>query len=284
MILANIRALTTMNKTHPKISIVTPSYNQGQFIELAIQSVLEQGYPEFEHIILDNCSTDRTIAILKQYPHLIWKSQSDRGQSDALNQGFSMATGDIVGWLNADDQYLPGCFDRIAKTFNQNPETDIAYGDYYWINEGGQRIQSRRELDFDFFLLKYLHVLYIPSTSTFFKQRIFKEDNFLDISLKYSMDYEFFLRLANKKYKFTHINAYLANFRWHKNNKSSLASKEQLEEKNNALLRHDRFLQQLNPPVTSLARKLLELLARGKRYLLKGFKGYYFKQWQTNQP
>ena len=271
----------TMNNKCPKISIVTPSYNQGQFIEQAITSVLEQNYPNFEHIILDNCSSDGTIAILKKYPHLIWRSQPDRGQSDALNQGFNMATGDIVGWLNADDQYLPGCFDRVVESFACHPETDIAYGDYYWINQEGKIIQSRKELDFDLFILKYLHVLYIPSTSTFFKQKIFQEENFLDTSLEYSMDYEFFLRLAYRQYKFVHIDAYLANFRWHQQNKSSVATKEQLEEKNRALLRHDRFLQQVPANINSTVRKILELLARGKRYCIKGFKGYYFKQWQA---
>lgn len=270
-----------MNKIYPKISIVTPSYNQGQFIELAINSVLEQNYPNFEHIILDNCSTDHTITILEKYPHLIWKSQRDRGQSDALNQGFSMATGDIIGWLNADDHYLPGCFDEVVQSFTNHPETDIAYGDYYWTDERGKIIQSRREIDFDFFILKYLHVLYIPSTTTFFKRKIFQEDNFLDISLKYSMDYEFFLRLAHKQYKFTHINSYLANFRWHQHSKSTIATKEQLEEKNRALLSHDRVLQQVPPQLELITRKFFELVARGKRYLLKGLKGYYFEQWQA---
>lgn len=270
-----------MNQKYPKISIVTPSYNQGQFIEQAITSVLEQGYPNFEHIILDNCSTDETIAILKKYPHLIWRSQPDGGQSHALNQGFSMATGEIIGWLNADDRYLPGCFDKVTDSFANHPETDVAYGDYYWIDEGGKIIQSRKELDFDIFILKYLHVLYIPSTSTFFREKIFQEDNFLDTSLEYSMDYEFFLRLAHQQYKFTHIDAHLASFRWHQHNKSSIATKAQLEEKNLALLRHDRFLQQVPSSINSSVRKMLELLARGKRYFIKGSKGYYFKQWQA---
>lgn len=272
----------TINKIHPKISIVTPSYNQGRFIEIAIESVLAQNYPNFEHIILDNCSTDQTLAILEKYPHLIWKSEPDQGQSDALNQGFRMATGEIIGWLNADDQYLPGCFNQVTKAFTNHPETDIVYGDYYWSDEMGKITQLRRELDFDFFLLKYLHILYIPSTSTFFKQKIFQENNFLDTSLKYSMDYEFFLRLAYKQYKFNHINAYLANFRWHKQSKSSIAFKEQLEEKNRALLRHDHFLQRVDPHILLITRKFLELLARSKRYFLKGLKGYYFQQWSAN--
>ncbi|PSB08080.1 glycosyltransferase [Pleurocapsa sp. CCALA 161] len=270
-----------MNKTYPKISIVTPSYNQGRFIESAIQSVLSQNYPNFEHIILDNCSTDETVEILQKYPHLVWKSKPDKGQSDALNQGFRLATGDIIGWLNADDLYLPKCFEQTVKSFANSAESSIAYGDYRWVNEQGQVIQFRKELDFDWFILKYLHVLYIPSTSTFFKRKIFEEENFLDTSLKYSMDYEFFLRLARQKYHFVHINSYLADFRWHQENKSTIAYLEQKEEKTRALLRHDSFLQKIPPHIQSLIRNLLEILARGKRYFLKGFKGYYFKQWQT---
>jgi glycosyltransferase involved in cell wall biosynthesis len=271
----------TMDQTHPKISIVTPSFNQGKFIESAIQSVLKQNYPNFEHIILDNCSTDRTVDILQQYPHLIWQSKPDRGQSDALNQGFRLATGDIIGWLNADDLYLSQCFDKITSSLANSPQSDIAYGDYRWINEAGEIMQWRKELDFDFFLLKYLHVLYIPSTSTFFRRRIFEDQNFLDISLKYSMDYEFFLRLAQKQYKFIHVDSYLADFRWHQESKSSLSYQKQQEEKKMILLRYDRFLQKTPPQIQSIARNLLELLARGKRYWLKGSKGYYFEQWQT---
>jgi glycosyltransferase involved in cell wall biosynthesis len=264
---------------YPKISIVTPSYNQGKFIEEAIKSVLEQNYPNFEHIILDNCSTDETIEILQKYPHLVWKSEIDKGQSDALNKGFCLATGDIIGWLNADDRYLPGCFQEIVQCFNNNPESDIVYGDYRWINEQGQILQRRREIEFDWFILKYLHILYIPSTSTFFKQKIFEEKNFLDISLKYAMDYEFFLRLVRKGYKFTHINAYLADFRWHENNKSSVALKKQIQEQEISLLRHDDFLSQIPPSLQLIVRNLLKLMARAKRYFLKGFRGDYFLQW-----
>ena len=94
----------------PKISIVTPSYNSAKFIEDCIQSVLKQNYPNFEHIVIDGGSTDGTVEILKQYPHLKWISEPDEGQSDALNKGFKMAEGDILGWLNADDVYLKNVF------------------------------------------------------------------------------------------------------------------------------------------------------------------------------
>ena len=272
-----------MNTRYPKISIITPSYNQGEYIELAIQSVLAQRYPHIEHIILDNCSTDRTVEILKKYDHLIWKSEPDQGQSDALNHGFQIASGDIIGWLNADDQYLPKAFQKVTNCFAQSPESDVIYGDYRWINAQGDVFQSRREIDFDLFILKYLHVLYIPSTSTFFKRRIFDENNFLDSSLKYAMDYEFFIRLAQSGYQFTHLNAYLADFRWHSENKSTIALEKQVAEQEVILLQHDDFLQSVPISTRSTVRKALQWAAQGKRYFLKGLKGYYFDQWQ-HQP
>ena len=151
-----------------RISIVTPSYNQAGFIAEAVKSVKAQAYADTEHLVLDNRSTDGTGDILKQYPHLKLICESDGGQSDALNKGFKMASGDIVGWLNADDRYLPGCFKIVADFFAANPSCDILYGDYRLIDEAGGILSYRKELGFDLFMLKYLHVLYIPSTTTFF--------------------------------------------------------------------------------------------------------------------
>ena len=106
---------------YPRISIVTPCLNMGAFIEDAIRSVQSQAYPNFEHIIVDACSSDNTLDVLKRYPHLRWVSEKDRGQSDGLNKGFRMATGNIVGWLNADEYYLPGAFHAVAYASEANP-------------------------------------------------------------------------------------------------------------------------------------------------------------------
>lgn len=106
----------------PKITIITPSYNQGPYIEQTICSVLAQDYENMEHIVIDGGSTDQTIDVLKKYPHVTWVSEKDRGQADALNKGLKMATGDIVGWINSDDYYEEGIFESISTYFNE-PET-----------------------------------------------------------------------------------------------------------------------------------------------------------------
>jgi len=261
------------------ISIVTPSFNQACFIQAAIESVRGQGYPRFEHIILDNCSTDGTVDLFKKYPHLNWVSQPDQGQSDALNSGFRKAAGEVIGWLNADDRYLDGCFNKVAEFFSAHPHVDVLYGDYRLVNEKGEILQWRRELNFDSFMLKYLHVLCVPSTTVFFRRRIFDEGNFLDTSYHYSMDYEFFLRLVKKGYKFAHLNEFLADFRWHETSKSSRAVEKQRAELKKAQMEHDSFLKSVHPRLRPVMRFFLMVLARGKRCFLKGIRGFYFSQW-----
>jgi len=258
-----------------KISIVTPSYNQGVFIEEAINSVQSQQGVDFEHIIMDNCSTDETGPILKKMRHLKVVGEPDQGQSDALNKGFKMATGDIVGWLNADDRYLPGCFKAVADFFMAHPSCDIVYGHYRLIDEGGKVLSYRKELGFDLFMLKYLHVLYIPSTATFFRRRVFEDGNFLDTLYHYAMDYEFFLRLALKGYKFCHIPVFLADFRLHPESKSQKQLLKQKQELEQALMRHDPGLSQWGDPWRKVIRGGLMAAARLKRYSLKLATGAY---------
>lgn len=258
-----------MTQSYPKISIVTPSYNQAKFLDEAIKSVIDQDYPNFEHIIFDNCSTDGTIDILKKYPHLIWVSEPDRGQSDALNKGFKRVSGEFVGWLNADDRYLPNCFYSVIKTFKEHLECDVLYGDFRWVDEKGNLIKLRREIDFDLFIFKYLHVTYIPSTATFFKRNIFEENNFLDTNYKLANDFELFLRLALKGYQFVHLGSFLADFRWHPKSKSELNKNRQIMEKEKALLSHDIVMQKVYQPIRPVVRFLFMLAARVKRALFK---------------
>lgn len=258
-----------MTGFHPKVSIVTASYNQAKFIEEAINSVVSQNYPNFEHIIFDNCSTDGTIDILKKYPHLVWVSEPDKCQSDALNKGFKKATGEFIGWLNADDLYLPSCFNSVIETFTGHPESDIVFGDYRWVDQKGDLIKVRRETDFDLFIYKYLHVPCFGSTATFFRRNIFKENNFINLNYDYAMDYELLLRLALKGHRFSHSRKVLADFRWHSECKSALNRKKQIIEKEKALFSLDNDIQKIYLPIRPAIRAVLMLMARAKRTLLK---------------
>lgn len=114
-----------------KISVLTPSYNSGEYIERAIQSVLHQDYDDIEHIVVDGGSSDKTLEILKRYNHLKWISEKDKGQSDAMNKAFKMATGDIIVYLNADDYFNPKVFQTVIEYFTQDKSLDILVGNLY---------------------------------------------------------------------------------------------------------------------------------------------------------
>jgi glycosyltransferase involved in cell wall biosynthesis len=202
------------------LSIVTPSFNQGQFIRDCIESVLRQddGSMRIEHIIIDACSTDNTFSIVKEYPHLIWISEPDRGQCDALNKGFKRASGGIVGWLNADDYYLPGAFSAVKTMANQ--PWDVLFGDCIFVNAKGNLIRKKVELPFWEPLFLYFGI-YIPTTSSFFRKRIFEQGHYLDISYKYTMDYEYYIRLSRAGAKFRYLRKFLACQRFHAANISS---------------------------------------------------------------
>jgi len=206
--------------TVPKLSIVTPSFNQAHFIEETLQSVSRQQYPSLEHIVVDGASTDGTAEILKRYSsmpgwaHLRWISEPDHGQSDAINKGFRMATGDIIGWLNSDDLYEPGSLATVTKAFEENPLVDFIYGDYLIIDETGKTLISKKEIAFDWEIM-LCGLNYIAQPNVFFRSRVFKKLGYLNDSLHYVMDYEFWLRAATHGFRFQHIPTAFAACRWH---------------------------------------------------------------------
>ena len=144
----------------PKLSVITPSLNSGAFLEDAILSVaLQDGVP-VEHIVQDSLSGDNTLEILRRYPEVRWQWESDSGQSDAINRGFLRASGDLVGWLNADDYYLPGGLKAIAQAAAEHPEADVFHGDCVFVDGDGSIARSKVEHDFDRghpFLFRLLH-------------------------------------------------------------------------------------------------------------------------------
>jgi len=203
--------------TSPRISVITPSLNYGRFIEDAILSVAGQNYPSFEHIVVDGGSTDETLATLRRYPHLRWISEPDKGQSDALNKGFRMSTGDLVGWLNADEYYLPGALHAVAEFAAAHPGADVIYGDSIDVDEEGRVRRCTTAHSFVYPLLLY-YGCFIQTDATFFRRTLFEQRLLLDIDYRIVMDYEYFVRLARSNKRFHYIKRFLGAFRWHGSN------------------------------------------------------------------
>lgn len=155
--------------------------------------------------------------MLKKYPHLIWVSEPDEGQSDAINKGFKMATGDIIGWLNADDMYLTGVFNIVSKTLSNN-SVDAIYANYKFVDANG--LVTKEIITQQPNKWMSLFYCYIPSTTFFFKRSIIDANIFIDKSFHIAMDKEFFAHIFFKGYKFTKVNEFFAHFRWHDSNKS----------------------------------------------------------------
>jgi glycosyltransferase involved in cell wall biosynthesis len=215
-----------MTANLPKISIVTPSFNQANFIEQAIQSVLGQSYPNLEYLVMDGGSTDGTLDVLKKYEkYLCWVSRKDRGQSDALNKGFLQSSGEILAFLNSDDQYEPGAFLKVGEFFANNPEAKWVTGKCRIIDTYGREIRKLVTM-YKNFWLKFkspttLFVIdYISQPATFWHRSVIDKVGLFDEDLNFSMDYDYSLRLSRYFNLFV-INSYLAAFRLHPGSKSS---------------------------------------------------------------
>ena len=221
-------------KALPKITIITPSFNQGDYIEETIESVLSQNYPHLEYIVLDGGSTDNTIKVLQKHAdNIIWHSESDNGQSDALNKGFRMATGEIIAFLNSDDRYEPGALDYIGRYFSENPHVDWLSGRCRNINGAGEEIR-KPIMHYKNFWLRFssrrvLQVLnYVSQPATFWRRKLFDQVGGLDEGLHYAMDYDYWMRLG-QNCKLKTVDRYLAHFRIHQGSKAGSSASAQFE-------------------------------------------------------
>jgi glycosyltransferase involved in cell wall biosynthesis len=188
-----------------KISIVMPSFNQVQFIERSILSVLNQGHPNIELIIIDGCSSDGTVEIIKRYEDRIayWVSEKDLGQSDALNKGFALASGDIYGWLNSDDLYMPGAFQSAVDAFQVNQEKMVVYGDWLCIDRDDKLVDLNYAFDFSLGHFMY-EGFQFNAQSMFWRSNVHKMFSGFDVNLYNTMDYqmilEFGINVGEKKF------------------------------------------------------------------------------------
>ncbi len=207
----------------PKVSIVTPSFNQAPFLEETMRSVLGQDYTNIEYLVMDGGSSDDSVAIIRKYESRLayWQSQKDKGQTDAINQGFARASGDILAWLNSDDVLLPGAVSAAVKALETHKNAGMVYGDALLINAEGKKIGNFPAAQTDYAKLRrgYVH---IPQQASFFRADLWKQVGPLDPSFYFAMDYDLWVRLAAKA-PLVYVPELWAAFRLHGDAKSIAA-------------------------------------------------------------
>ena len=235
----------------PSISIITPSLNQARYLEETIRSVLLQGYPRIEYIIIDGGSTDGSLEIIKKYEKWLtyWTSEPDTGQSNAINKGFRKTTGSITAWLNSDDIYEIESLNKVGAMFASRNDVDIIYGDGMVIDENGAFLEigkSRLIKDHDDLGNFIPNRIFQPSL--FFRRKILDEIGFLDENMHYAMDVDFWIR-AFPKHKALYMEKFLSRFRMHQSAKTTSSSINFLKEELLLISRnkgpHDLFMRYL---------------------------------------
>ncbi len=214
----------------PLVSIVTPSFNQAQYIEDTIKSVFAQDYPCIEYIIIDGGSIDNTHEISKKYEdRLRWISEPDDGQADAINKGFSMSHGEILAWLNSDDTYCPGAIKTAVNYLLLHSDVCMTYGDGYEIDEQGKAIKKFPHTR-SFNLRELIYVSdYILQPTVFMRKEAVVMVGFLEKSLNWCMDWDLWIRIG-KRYKVAYIPFFFANSRIHSTTKTASGGFKRLKE------------------------------------------------------
>ena len=227
-------------KQVPLVSIVTPSLNMGRFLEETMRSVLEQGYPSLEYLVMDGGSTDSTLDILRRYDdRLRYISAPDRGQADAVNRGFAQTSGEIFAFLNADDTYLPGALSAVVQAFHDHPEVAVIYGDAWHVDEDGRRLSRYPVESFD--ARNLARRCFICQPAAFFRREVFAECGMLDTSLRFSFDYDLWIRMA-RRYPMFKLDRFLAASRLHSASKTVAQTAAAMRETIEMLGRHYRYV------------------------------------------
>jgi glycosyltransferase involved in cell wall biosynthesis len=257
----------TATESWPRITVVTPSYNQAAFLEETIRSVLLQGYPNLEYIVMDGGSADTSADILARYgKHLAhWTSARDGGASDAIAKGFERATGSLLAWLNSDDLYLPGTLHHLLEGL-RNAAADVVYGDTYWIDKDSSILVERRQTP-----ISRVAYLYggsdLQQPSMMWTSDVYRRAGGMDSAFRCAFDMDLFARFASKKAKFAHVRRFVACARLQDTQKSVVLAEACREETDLIRKRYNQV------PVRSFTGVLLRTFGRMQRlawYVLQG--------------
>lgn len=233
--------------TYPKLTVVTPSFNQAAYLERTILSVLNQQYPNLEYFIIDGGSTDGTLDIIRKYePYLAgWVSEKDRGQTDAINKGFRMATGDYVAFQNSDDIFAPDALKRVAEAWRQAPDTGVFYGGMYIIDEQDVILETMKALPFCRECQIY-EGMQVFNQSLFIRRSLMEQYGLLDENLRFVIDYEIIARLGvHTDVTFKHVREFWGGFRVQPDAKSSTIANTV------GLAEHEQVRRQYSPMLES---------------------------------
>jgi glycosyltransferase involved in cell wall biosynthesis len=241
---------------YPKISIITPSLNQGKFLEETINSVISQNYPNLDYIIVDGGSSDNSIQIIKKYEKYLsyWISEKDNGQGHAINKGIGKSSGEILSWLNSDDILAPNALFKVSEIFIQNPDIDVIYGNCYFINEFGEITKRKNELSFSSLAI-WSGFNIIPQPSSFFKKNIFDKIGLVDENLHFVMDFDLNIRFILNKCNIKYFPVLLSYFRWHEKSKSTDKIGDNNFYKEKQFLLYNKYFQ-YNPFNTKLKKRI----------------------------
>jgi glycosyltransferase involved in cell wall biosynthesis len=256
---------------YPKISVITPSYNQGQFLERTILSIINQDYPALEYIVIDGGSADNSVEIIKKYEmHLTyWVSEKDKGQTDAINKGMRKATGEIVCWINSDDILIPEALNEVARYFNRHPNVEFLNGLTVRIDKDDKILGIGHILNNKWFHKRGMYN--ISQQGMFWKKYIFEKIGELDETFHYAMDTEWIIRLYENKIKMAIINKPLGAIRVHESTKTAFANANNLWR-----IDQEKIAKKYNGRYAEFNRTLTLLYLY---YCIKLIKGMYLQDW-----
>jgi glycosyltransferase involved in cell wall biosynthesis len=224
--------LLSKDLSYPKITVVTPSYNQAEYLERTILSVLNQNYPNLEYIILDGGSKDGSVDIIKKYEKYLsfWVSEKDNGQTAAINRGLTMATGELLCFQNSDDVFAEGCFDSLLRAYKASPKTDIFFGHLLFIDEHDQTYEYMKSMPFSV-MAQVFEGIQIHNQAFFFRKDLCEKYGYFDEKYTFAFDYEIMARWGmHKEVKIKLLDDMWGGFRVHSATKTSTISQVGLRE------------------------------------------------------